>query len=223
MLVGLIHRQCERKKVFTCMQLPRIAVLVSGSGTNLQAIIDAVASGQLDAEIAVVVSNRANAFGITRAKNAGIPTIVKTLRAHLAQNSANSRESYDTELAEEILKFRPDIIMLAGFMHILSPAFLDSFPEAVINLHPALPGQFDGTKAIERAWEAFQKGEIPHTGVMIHDVIPQVDRGRVIVKQTVEILPQDTLEDLENRIHAVEHQLVIQGIRIKLQEVQKIS
>ncbi len=111
------------------------------------------------------------------------------------------------------LAIRPDLIVLAGWMHVLSPAFLDRFPMKVLNLHPALPGQFPGTHAIERAYEAFQRGEIDRTGVMVHWVVPEVDAGPVVASAEVPIYPTDTLDDLEARIHAIEHQLLVEAIR----------
>ena len=98
-------------------------------------------------------------------------------------------------------------------MHVLSPAFLDRFPMKVLNLHPALPGQFPGTHAIERAHEAFQRGEIDRTGVMVHWVVPEVDAGPVVARAEVPIYPTDSLDDLEARIHAMEHQLLVKAIR----------
>ena len=98
-------------------------------------------------------------------------------------------------------------------MHVLSPAFLEHFPGRVLNLHPALPGQFAGTHAIERAYEAFQRGEIEHTGIMVHWVVPEVDAGPVVGTADVPIEPADTLDDLERRVHAAEHRLLVAAIR----------
>jgi folate-dependent phosphoribosylglycinamide formyltransferase PurN len=98
-------------------------------------------------------------------------------------------------------------------MHILSAAFLDHFPNKVINLHPALPGQFAGTHAIQRAYEAYQRGEIEHTGCMVHFTIPEVDAGPVIVKAEVPILPTDSLADLEARMHQAEHEVLVTAVR----------
>ena len=109
--------------------------------------------------------------------------------------------------------YNPDLIVLAGWMHVLSPAFLDRFPLRVLNLHPALPCQFLGTHAIERAYEAFQRGEIDHTGVMVHWVVPEVDAGPVVASAEVPVYPTDTLDDLEARIHAMEHRLLVDAIR----------
>jgi formyltetrahydrofolate-dependent phosphoribosylglycinamide formyltransferase len=188
-----------------------LAVLISGSGTNLQAIIDATRAGALDATIAVVVANRRQAYGLTRARQAGIPTLYFPLKPY--RDAGRSREEYDADLAQRVAAYAPDLIVLAGWMHVFTAAFLDRFPQRVINLHPALPGQFAGTHAIARAFAAFQRGEIDHTGVMVHWVIPDVDAGPVLASEAVPIYPTDTLDDLEARIHAVEHRLLVDTIR----------
>lgn len=197
--------------------MPRLAVLISGSGTNLQAIIDAIAAGRLDAQVVVVVSNRREAFGLVRAERAGIPTLYFPLKPYT--EAGRPRTDYDADLAERVAAYAPDLVVLAGWMHVLSPAFLDRFPGRVLNLHPALPGQFPGTHAIQRAFEAFQRGEIDHTGVMVHWVVPEVDAGPVIVSEAVPIFPSDTVDDLEARVHAVEHRLLVEAIRRALGEL----
>src|SRR5688500_18676444 len=161
----------------------RLVVLSSGSGSNLQAIIDAITSGSLDAEVALVVSNRKDAFGLTRAQRAGIPTLYFPLKPY--NDSGKSRADYDSDLASQIAAYNPDLIVLAGWMHILSPLFLERFPDHVINLHPALPGMFTGTHAIERAFDAFKRGQLGASGCMVHKVIPELDAGPVIVQQVV--------------------------------------
>ncbi len=190
--------------------LPRIVVLISGSGTNLQAIIDAVGNGRLQANIVLVVSNRKAAYGLMRAENAAVPTLYFPLKPYL--DAGKSRQEYDADLAAQLKAYRPDLIVLAGWMHILSPAFLEQFPQQVINLHPALPGQFAGTQAIERAFAAYQQGEIEHSGCMVHVVIPEIDAGQVIAQVVVPIYPQDSLADFEVRMHTAEHQLIVGAI-----------
>lgn len=196
--------------------LPRIIVMISGSGTNLQAIIDAVGNGRLRAAIVLVVSNRKAAYGLVRAENAGLPTLYFPLKPYL--EAGKSRQAYDADLAMQLKAYRPDLIVLAGWMHILSPAFLEQFPQQVINLHPALPGQFAGTHAIERAFAAYQMGEIDHSGCMVHTVIPEIDAGRVIVQTIVPVQPQDSLADFEARMHAAEHQLIVQAIKLAVSQ-----
>lgn len=197
--------------------MPRIVVLISGSGTNLQALIDATQSGDLKAEICLVVSNKQKAYGLQRAEKAGIPTQVFSLKRF--KDEGKSRVDFDVHVAQTIAGYKPDLVVLAGWMHILSPEFLQVFPNNVINLHPALPGQFDGAHAIERAFEAAQKGEIKETGVMVHKVIPAVDQGEVILQQPVPIYETDKLEDLENRIHDIEHGLIVKGAQAFLDQL----
>lgn len=189
----------------------RLVVLISGSGTNLQAILDAIAAGDLDAKVALVVSNRKAAYGLTRAEQANIPTLYFPLKPYT--DSGRTREAYDRDLAEQVLCCKPDLIVLAGWMHVLSRAFLDCFPERVINLHPALPGMFPGTDAIGRSFEACQRGEVEYGGCMVHYVISEVDAGAVIAQRIVPVFPDDTLDSFETRLHNAEHQLIVEGVR----------
>jgi phosphoribosylglycinamide formyltransferase len=200
------------------MSLPTVVVLISGSGTNLQALIDATQDGRLKANIIAVISNRKNAFGLERAKKAGIPTQTFSLKKFKDENK--TRVDFDIHLAKSIQEqYKPDLVVLAGFMHILSPEFLSFFNNNVMNLHPALPGQFDGAHAIERAFEAYQKGEIQHTGIMVHKVIADVDRGAVILQRDIPINKDDSLDDLETRIHKFEHELIVEGAQVFLDEL----
>jgi len=189
-----------------------LAVLVSGFGSNLQAIIEATESGALpDTRVSVVVSNHKDAYALERAEAHGIPTIYHPLQPY--RKAGRSREEYDADLARKMSAYPVDLVVQAGWMHILSNAFLRHYPARVLNIHPALPGMFPGMRAIECAYEAFQKGEITQTGVMVHAVPDEgVDVGPVILQEVVPIYPQDTLEDLEARIHAVEHRIYVQAI-----------
>lgn len=190
--------------------MKRLAVLISGSGSNLQAIIDAIEAGELAAQVALVVSNRPDAYGLVRAERAAIPTLYFPLKPYLEAGA--SREAYDATLAQQLTPYKVDLIVLAGWMHVLSPAFLDCFPQRVLNLHPALPGQFPGTHAIERAYAAFQQGSISHTGIMIHWVVPEIDAGPVVAAAEVPIYATDSLANLEQRVHRCEHQLLVKVI-----------
>ncbi len=196
------------------MKPPRLVILISGSGSNLQAILDAVADGRILAVPTLVVSNCKDAYGLVRAKNAGVPTAYFPFKPY--REAGKSREAYDADLAELIRPYQPDLIILAGWMHILTAAFLDHFPKKVINLHPALPGQFAGTHAIQRAYEAYQRGEIEHTGCMVHFTIPEVDAGPVIAQTEVPILPTDSLADLEARMHQTEHEVLVTAVQAVL-------
>lgn len=192
--------------------LPRLVVLISGSGSNLQAIIDAIGAGVLQAEIRAVISNRADAFGLIRAATAGIPTQVHAFKPY--RDAGRSRADYDGDLADQVAAHAPDWVILAGWMLILSDAFIQRFPGRIVNLHPALPGQFPGPHAIQDAFEAFQRGEIDHTGIMVHTVPDErVDAGPVLATADVPILPTDSVDDLAQRIHATEHRLLVETLR----------
>jgi formyltetrahydrofolate-dependent phosphoribosylglycinamide formyltransferase len=196
---------------------PRLVVLISGGGTNLQALMDAINAGVLEAEICLVVSNRKEAYGLERAKNAKLETLYAPLKPY--RDAGKTREEYDADLAMSLAKFEPDLIVQAGWMHILSSAFLDQFLRRVINLHPALPGEFDGANAIARAWEAHKNAGLERTGAMIHWVIPKVDAGEVIISREIEFLENDTLDSFEARLHSVEHQLIVEGTRRALKSL----
>ena len=188
--------------------LPRLVVLISGNGSNLQAILNACESGELPASVVSVISNKADAYGLTRAQNAGVEAI------HFAKLENESRTEYDVRLAIYVSTCLPDYVILAGWMRILTSAFLERFPNRVINLHPALPNTFPGTHAIERAYEAYQNGEINHTGIMVHLVPDEgVDNGPVLATEIVPIYKDDTLETLETRIHQTEHRILVQTIK----------
>jgi phosphoribosylglycinamide formyltransferase len=151
----------------------------------------------------------------------------------LKQNTTKTREGYDAELARIVLRSRPDLVVLAGWMHILSDSFLELLDgrkqldgEAglsakaipVINLHPALPGQFDGANAIERAFEAFQRGEITHSGAMVHRVVKDVDRGEPVIVREIPFVKSESIEEYEARLHEVEHEIIVEGTRKVLEE-----
>ena len=189
----------------------RLVVLISGNGSNLQAVLDACKSGEPDAQVIAVISNKADAHGLTRARNAGVEAI------YFAKQENESRQNYDARLAAYVSTCLPDYVILAGWMRLLSSFFLASFPDRVINLHPALPGMFPGTHAIERAFEAYQHGEIEYTGVMVHLVPDEgVDNGPVLATEIVRIEKEDTLESLEEKIHQTEHALLVKTVNALL-------
>ncbi len=185
----------------------RLVVLISGNGSNLQALIDACASHELPAEIIAVISNKADAFGLGRARNASITTKIMT------QQATQTRQEYDAALATTVASLNPDWVILAGWMRLLSPVFLDHFQNRVLNLHPALPNTFPGLHAIERALAAYQSGDIAKTGVMVHRVDNSVDAGEVLATADVAIMQNDTIESLSERIHKVEHQILVETIK----------
>ncbi len=194
----------------------RLVVLVSGNGTNLQAVIDACGAEQrdgsvLDAKVVAVISNRPDAFGLQRASNADIAAITVPV-------DGRSRAIYDGVLAHVVTEHEPTLVVLAGWMRLLSNPFLNRFP--VINLHPALPGTYPGLQAPERAFAAWQAGEISHGGVMVHWVPDAgVDDGPVIDQEVVPFEEGDTLESFEGRLHQVEHRLLVSSISKALQQL----
>ncbi|MBX3013383.1 MAG: phosphoribosylglycinamide formyltransferase [Caldilineaceae bacterium] len=190
----------------------RLAVLISGNGSNLQAILDAIRLRVVEAEVVVVIANRKDAYGLQRAAKAGIPTHYHPLKPYLT--AEDGRTTYDAALAAFLAPYKVDWVVLAGWLHILSDTFLRQFPYRVINLHPALPGQFPGLQAIERAFAAYQAGLIKKTGVMVHLVPDEgVDSGPVLVTREVLIYPRDTLEQLEKRVHQAEHQALVEALQ----------
>jgi formyltetrahydrofolate-dependent phosphoribosylglycinamide formyltransferase len=190
----------------------KLVVLISGNGSNLQALIDAIRYKVLDAQIVLVVSNRKEAFGLQRAAKASLPTHYHPLKPY--RDDGRGRTAYDADLAALLRPYQPDWVVLAGWMHILSDAFLRHFPYRIVNLHPALPGQFPGPHAIDAALAAYQAGAIKKTGVMVHLVPDEgVDSGPVIASEEVPIYPHDTADSLAQRIHLTEHTLLIQALR----------
>jgi phosphoribosylglycinamide formyltransferase-1 len=175
----------------------KLGVLISGNGSNLQAIIDAIAAGTLNACIELVISNRRHVPGLTRAQNAGIPAIVLDAKHY------ETREGFNRALLGELVHHEVDYVVMAGYMKLLGTQVLDAFPQRVLNIHPALLPAFPGTHAIRDAFEA----QVPSTGVTVHVANEEFDTGPIIAQREVLIRPDDTLETLEERIHSVEHEL----------------
>ncbi len=197
--------------------MKRLVVLASGNGSNLQAILDASETGRLPAEIVAVISDRRSAFALERARIHQVPAVYHPWKPY--QEVSRSRQDYDADLSKKAAAYQPDYIVLAGWMRLLSMSFLSRHPLRVINLHPALPGTFPGTHAIERAFDAYQRGEIEHTGVMVHFVPDEgVDDGPVIAQEVVPIYPDEALNQLEERIHTVEHRLLVGALQRVFQQ-----
>jgi len=188
----------------------RLVVMASGNGSNLQALLDACADGRLTglAEVVTVISDRGDAGALTRGADADVPSL------HVGARYDETRSDYDARLADVVASFEPDLVVLAGWMLILSTTFLRRFPDRVVNLHPAKPGELPGTRAIERAWQEALAGERTETGVMVH-LVP--DEGFVsgpgLATETVPIELDDTLDTLSERIHCAERRLLVDTIR----------
>ncbi len=173
----------------------RAVVLISGAGTNLQAFIDAVAAGTLDLRLAAVISNRADAPGLERARRAGIPA------ACVAAEPGADRDGYDARLAAEIDRYRPDLILLAGFMRILGPAFVSRHTGRMMNVHPSLLPAYRGLDTHRRVLAA---GDPVH-GCTVHFVTEELDGGPAILQARVPVLPGDGVASLSARVQAAEH------------------
>lgn len=185
----------------------RLVVLASGSGSNLQAVLQACSVGIIDARVVGVVSNRIDAYALVRADDAGIDTELVELLAD------ERRSDYDTRLAAVVSSFEPDWVVLAGWMRLLTMNFLAHFSERVVNLHPALPGQLPGTRAIERAWDEARSGHRVSSGVMIHLVPDEgVDDGPVLAVREIPIDTSGTLETFADTVHATEHALLVETL-----------
>lgn len=193
----------------------RLVVLASGSGSNLQALLDAGAGGRLDASVAAVYVNRKGCGARARARDAGVPEFFVPLQPMLDQHPTRraARESYDADLARRVAAHEPDAVVLAGWMHLFTDAFLGEFAGRVVNLHPALPGEFPGAHAIDDAWAAHEADGLGRTGVMVHLVPDEgVDDGPVLAVREVPILSDDDRSTLEARIHAAEHELLVGAV-----------
>jgi phosphoribosylglycinamide formyltransferase 1 len=187
----------------------RIGVLISGRGSNLQAIIDAIAAATLDAEVAVVISNTHDAAGLERAKRAGIETLVLD---HTDKQAFPTREDFDRELVRQLKAREVALVCLAGFMRLLSPVFVSAFPNAILNIHPSLLPAFPGINAQYQAW---QHG-VQFTGVTVHLVTAELDGGPIVLQQVVPVHEGDDAETLSARILEQEHRLYPQAIQIVL-------
>lgn len=185
------------------MEKLRIGVLLSGGGTNLQAIVDSIANEELPVEIVHVVSSRPDAYGIERARQAGIPVTA------LNRDVYADPEAADARIVETLRRAGAQYVVMAGYMRKLTPVMLDAFCDHVLNLHPALLPSFKGAHAIRDAYDAGVKV----TGVTVHFANEDYDRGPIVAQRAVEVCEGDTLEDLEERIHDVEHRLYPEVLR----------
>ena len=180
----------------------RLGVLISGRGSNLQAIIDAIKDGRLKATVAIVISNRADALGLDKARAAGIETLV------LPQSAYSTREEYDQVLVQHLQERQVDLVCLAGFMRLLSHVFINAFPNAVLNVHPSLLPAFPGLDAQRQAWEH----GVRVSGATVHLVTVDLDAGPIVEQAAVPVHADDTPETLAARILVEEHRIYPQAI-----------
>ena len=185
------------------MQKAKIAVLISGSGSNLQALIDACNSPDYPAEIVLVISNKAEAFGLERAKRANIATCI------ISNKDYNARIEFDAAMHTKLLEHGIEIVCLAGFMRLLTPEFVNKWAKKMLNIHPSLLPAYKGLDTHARVLEA---GET-HTGATVHHVVAEMDAGEIIIQQSVVIELHDTVKSLQGKVHKIEH--IIYPIALK--------
>jgi phosphoribosylglycinamide formyltransferase-1 len=184
----------------------RLGVLISGRGSNLQAIIDAVAEGRLKATIAVVVANKPNAGGLERARRAGVETVV------LEHGAYPSREAYDEALVAELNRRDVRLVCLAGFMRLLSATFVEAFPNRILNVHPSLLPAFPGLHGQDQAW----RHGVKIAGATVHIVTPELDAGPIVLQAAVPVEDADTADTLAARILEQEHRIYPEAIALVL-------
>lgn len=183
----------------------KLAVLVSGNGSNFQAIVDAIEAGRIiNASIVCLISNKADAFALERAKKHNISSIV------LDHKGYPNRQAYDAALVELLRQHEIDLVILAGFMRLLSPTMIDAFPNAIMNIHPALLPAFPGLDAQQQAFDYGAR----YTGCTVHFVDKGTDTGPIILQSVVPILGSDTLESLTQRIHGEEHRTYVEAVHL---------
>jgi len=185
----------------------RLGVLISGRGSNLQAIIDAIAGGRLAATVAIVISNRADAAGLGWARGAGIETL------YLNPRDYDDRDAYDAAIAEALRARRVDLVCLAGFMRLVGPRLLEAFPNRILNIHPSLLPSFPGLDAQRQALEH----GVQVTGATVHLVTCELDGGPIVLQAAVPVAPGDSVDSLSARILLEEHRIYPEAIRIVLE------
>jgi len=184
----------------------RLGILISGRGSNLQSIIDAIGRGELAAEIAVVISNRPEAAGLLRAREAGLETVC------LSQKNFDSRDAYDAAIARELMARQVGLVCLAGFMRLVGRPLLDAFPQRILNIHPSLLPAFPGLDAQRQALEH----GVCVAGATVHVVTAELDGGPIVLQAAVPVFPDDTVESLSARILIEEHRLYPRAVGLVL-------
>lgn len=190
-----------------------VGVLISGRGSNLQALIDAVADGRLDVTLSLVISNRDDAEGLARARRAGIEAICVSHRGW------RSRDEYDRVLVRELQQRRVDLVCLAGFMRVLGPTMIEAFPNRILNIHPSLLPSFPGVDAQRQAFEHGAKV----TGVTVHLVTSELDGGPIVLQRVVPVLDSDSVATLAARVLAEEHRAYPEAVKIVLDEAWTVE
>lgn len=182
----------------------KLGVLASGSGTNFEVIAAAIAQGQLNAQIPILIYNNPDAKVVARAERWGVPSVLLNHRDY------KKREDFDRQIVQTLQQYNVDWVILAGWMRVLTPVFIESFPKRIINIHPSLLPSFKGVRAVEQALAAGVK----ITGCTVHLVVPEVDSGPILIQAAVPVLPNDTPESLHARIQVQEHKILVEAIAL---------
>lgn len=178
------------------------AVLASGRGSNLKAILEAVKNGSIQAHLKLVISDKKDAYALEHARQFGVPAV------YINPKEYKDRQAFDEAVVERLREYKIDFVVLAGFMRLLSSYFIQEYPNKILNIHPSLLPSFKGTHAIK---DAFEHG-VKVTGPTVHFVIDEVDAGAIILQEAVQVEPYDTLESLEEKIHKAEHRIYPKAI-----------
>ncbi len=192
--------------------LPQLAILASGNGSNFQAIATAINEKKISAQIGVVIYNNPQAYVQLRAQKLGIPAVL------LDHRQFASREKLDHAIVQTLLEYHTDLVIMAGWMRIVTPVLISAYSDRILNIHPSLLPSFPGNRAVQQALDYGVKV----TGCTVHLVIPEVDRGKILAQAPVPVLPNDTVETLQARIHAVEHEIYPQAIAEYLLQINKV-
>jgi phosphoribosylglycinamide formyltransferase-1 len=187
----------------------KIGVLISGGGTNLQSIIDNIKNGNINGEIKLIISNKEEAYGLTRGKDAGIESIC------IGRKAFDSEEEYNLRLIKELKKRDIELIVLAGYLKVLSKSFIHEFKERIINIHPSLIPSFCGKGYYgERVHAEVLSYGVKFTGATVHFVDEGTDTGPIILQKVVEVDPKDTIDTLKEKVLKVEHEILVQGVKL---------
>lgn len=179
----------------------RVAILASGNGTNFEALTKKFQAGEIPGTEALMFCNHPNAPVVKRAERLGIPHEAFSVK------ECGDKTAYEKRLLKVLQDYQIDFIVLSGYLRVVGPTILNEYPNAIINLHPALLPSYPGLNSIERAFEDYKQGKIKETGVTVHFIDAHLDHGPIIAQQAVPIYPDDTVETLEARVHETEHKL----------------
>jgi len=200
------------------MSQVKIGVLISGSGTNLQALIDNIDNGNIDGEIAVVISNRENAYGLERAKNKGIVSI------YIDRKSFDSDVDYNREIIRRLEEYGVELVVLAGYLKILSKELIDKYLNRIINIHPSLIPSFCGKGYYgTKVHRAVLEYGVKVTGATVHFVDYEADNGPIILQQTIKVNENDTIESLQNKVLKIEHKILVEAVKLFCQQKLKVE